>query len=49
VGKSIVSAALVRFLRFKEGNSGVMKPATSGCRQEMELPASDDMLLRSLA
>lgn len=45
VGKTIVSATLVRLLRLRGINVGVMKPATSGCREENGKLVSDDALL----
>jgi dethiobiotin synthetase len=45
VGKTIVAAALTRLLRLKGVNAGVMKPVTSGCREEQGCLVSDDALL----
>ena len=45
VGKTIVSATLARLLRLRGVNVGVMKPATSGCREENGQLVSDDALL----
>lgn len=45
VGKTIVAAALARLLRMKGLNVGVMKPVTSGCRDENGALVSDDALL----
>ncbi len=45
VGKTIVSATLARLLRLRGINVGVMKPATSGCREDNGQLVSDDALL----
>lgn len=45
VGKSMVSATLARLMRLKGIDVGVMKPATSGCREEGGELVSDDALL----
>lgn len=45
VGKSIVSATLARLLRMNGVSVGVMKPVTSGCREENGKLVSDDALL----
>ena len=45
VGKTIVAAALARLLRMKGISVGVMKPVTSGCREENGALVSDDALL----
>lgn len=45
VGKTIVSATLARLLRLRGVNAGVMKPVTSGCREEGGRLVSDDALL----
>lgn len=46
VGKTIVTAALARALRLRGVNVGVMKPVTSGCReQDGELISDDAELL----
>jgi len=45
VGKTIVAATMARLLRHKGVNVGVMKPVTSGCRQEQGGLVSDDALL----
>lgn len=45
VGKSIVSATLARLLRMNGVSVGVMKPVTSGCREENGELVSDDALL----
>ncbi len=45
VGKTVVSAVLARLLRVRGVNVGVMKPVTSGCRDENGQPVSDDALL----
>lgn len=45
VGKTIVAAALARLLSMNGINVGVMKPVTSGCREENGLLVSDDALL----
>jgi len=45
VGKTIVAAALARLLRQKGINVGVLKPVTSGCREEQGRLVSDDALL----
>lgn len=49
VGKTIVAATLVRLLRMRGINVGVMKPVTSGCREEHGRMVSDDALLLSRA
>ncbi len=49
VGKTVVAAALARLLRLKGANVGVMKPVTSGCREEGGRLISDDALLLSRA
>ena len=45
VGKTIVAATLARLLRMRGINVGVMKPVTSGCREEAGQLVSDDALL----
>jgi len=45
VGKTIVSATLARLMRLRGINVGIMKPATSGCREENGRLVSDDALL----
>jgi dethiobiotin synthetase len=45
VGKTVVAATLSRLLRKKGCNVGVMKPVTSGCREEEGRLVSDDALL----
>jgi dethiobiotin synthetase len=45
VGKTIVAATLARLLRMRGLNVGVMKPVTSGCREEDGSLVSDDALL----
>ena len=45
VGKSIVAATLARLLRMNGVRVGVMKPVTSGCREEGGQLVSDDALL----
>src|SRR6185369_6218947 len=45
VGKSIVAATLAYLLRMRGVNVGVMKPVTSGCREENGRLVSDDALL----
>lgn len=45
VGKSVVAATLARLLRMKGVNVGVMKPVTSGCREDNGRLVSDDALL----
>jgi dethiobiotin synthetase len=45
VGKTIVAATLARLLRMRGINVGVMKPVTSGCREEDGRLVSDDALL----
>lgn len=45
VGKTIVSAVLARLIRMKGIRVGVMKPVTSGCREENGRLVSDDALL----
>lgn len=45
VGKTIVAATLALLLRMKGVNVGVMKPVTSGCRDEEGSLVSDDALL----
>ena len=45
VGKTIVAAALARLLRMNGVKVGVMKPVTSGCREEDGRLVSDDALL----
>lgn len=42
VGKTIVSAVLARLLKMRGCNVGVMKPVTSGCREEDSSLVSDD-------
>jgi dethiobiotin synthetase len=49
VGKSIVSAALAALLRKRGINVGVMKPVTSGCREENGRLVSDDAQLLAQA
>lgn len=45
VGKTIVAAVLARLLRMRGVSVGVMKPVTSGCREEAGRLVSDDALL----
>lgn len=45
VGKTIVAATLARLLRLRGIDVGVMKPATSGCREVAGELVSDDALL----
>lgn len=45
VGKTVVAAALAHLLRLRGINAGVMKPVTSGCREENGRLISDDALL----
>lgn len=45
VGKTIVAATLARLLRMNGVKVGVMKPVTSGCREEGGKLVSDDALL----
>jgi dethiobiotin synthetase len=45
VGKSVVAATLARLLRMNGVKVGVMKPVTSGCREESGSLVSDDALL----
>jgi dethiobiotin synthetase len=45
VGKTVVAATLARLLRIRGLNVGVMKPVTSGCREENGRLISDDALL----
>ena len=45
VGKTIVAATLARLLRMNGESVGVMKPVTSGCREENGELVSDDALL----
>ena len=45
VGKTIVAATLARLLRMNGLSVGVMKPVTSGCRDENGLLRSDDAQL----
>src|SRR6185369_10639259 len=45
VGKTIVAATLARLLQMNGVTVGVMKPVTSGCREESGKPVSDDALL----
>ena len=45
VGKTIVASALARLLRDQGVNVGVMKPVTSGCREENGLLVSEDASL----
>lgn len=45
VGKTIVAATLARLLRMNGVKVGVMKPVTSGCREENDELFSDDALL----
>lgn len=45
VGKTIVAATLARLLRMNGISVGVMKPVTSGCREENGRLVSDDALL----
>ena len=45
VGKTIVAATLARLLRMNGVAVGVMKPVTSGCREEGGHLVSDDALL----
>jgi dethiobiotin synthetase len=45
VGKTVVAAVLARLLRMRGLSVGVMKPVTSGCRDENGRLVSDDALL----
>lgn len=45
VGKTIVAATLARLLKIRGCNVGVMKPVTSGCREEGGVLVSDDAQL----
>ena len=45
VGKTIVTATLALLMRMRGVNVGVMKPVTSGCREEEGSLVSDDALL----
>jgi dethiobiotin synthetase len=45
VGKTVVAAVLARLLRMRGLSVGVMKPVTSGCREEADRLLSDDALL----
>ena len=45
VGKTVVAATLARLLRMRGLNVGVMKPVTSGCREENGCLVSDDAQL----
>lgn len=45
VGKTVVAATLARLLRVRGLNVGVMKPVTSGCREEGGHLISDDAQL----
>lgn len=45
VGKTIVAATLARLLKMRGVNVGVMKPVTSGCREENGGMLSGDALL----
>jgi dethiobiotin synthetase len=45
VGKTVVAAVLARLLRMRGLSVGVMKPVTSGCREENGSLVSDDALL----
>jgi len=45
VGKTIVAATLARLLRMNGVSVGVMKPVTSGCREESGQLVSDDARL----
>lgn len=45
VGKTLVAASLARLLRARGVNVGVMKPVTSGCREEDGRLVSADALL----
>jgi dethiobiotin synthetase len=45
VGKTIVAATLARLLKMRGLNVGVMKPVTSGCREENGRLISDDAQL----
>lgn len=49
VGKTIVAATLARLLKMRGLNVGVMKPVTSGCREENGCLVSDDARLLCLA
>jgi dethiobiotin synthetase len=49
VGKTVVAAVLARLLRMRGVKVGVMKPVTSGCREENGRLVSDDALLLSQA
>jgi dethiobiotin synthetase len=42
VGKTVVTAVLARLLRLRGIDVGVMKPVTSGCREEQGRLVSDD-------
>jgi len=45
VGKTVVAATLARLLKMRGLNVGVMKPVTSGCREEAGKLISDDAQL----
>jgi dethiobiotin synthetase len=45
VGKTVVAAALARLMRIRGLRVGVMKPVTSGCREDGGRLVSDDALL----
>jgi dethiobiotin synthetase len=45
VGKTVVAATLAYLLRMKGASVGVMKPVTSGCREDNGGLVSDDALL----
>lgn len=45
VGKTVVSATLAYLLRMSGARVGVMKPVTSGCREENGRLVSDDALM----
>jgi len=49
VGKTIVTAVLARVLRLRGVNVGVMKPVTSGCREQDGVLISDDAELLAWA
>jgi dethiobiotin synthetase len=49
VGKTIVAATLARLLQMNGVRVGVMKPVTSGCREENGRLVSDDALLLAQA
>jgi dethiobiotin synthetase len=49
VGKTIVAATFALLLRMRDVNVGVMKPVTSGCREEDGMLVSEDAQLLSKA